>query len=236
MSHRKSAIRSVIMFQTIKSKILLMGVFSILVAVCIGVLGINSINRNSSNNEIESTVNEIDVLQAKNLGLEAQYQYYIDQKYLDNILDNLGQMTSSAELLQNLADTKYRRDIEKILEKLTKSRENYSEISELGNTRGFDSQSGLYKQYLEASGALADSFSDLIDKQDWQEIKWIDARMWTSGEAVEMDDKEYVRLIYSTGAGKSEERFAGFQSWRDTDISERLLYYGHQISQWHGFN
>ncbi len=197
MSHRKSAIRSVIMFQTIKSKILLMGVFSILVAVCIGVLGINSINRNSSNNEIESTVNEIDVLQAKNLGLEAQYQYYIDQKYLDNILDNLGQMTSSAELLQNLADTKYRRDIEKILEKLTKSRENYSEISELGNTRGFDSQSGLYKQYLEASGALADSFSDLIDKQDWQEIKWIDARMWTSGEAVEMDDKEYVRLIYS---------------------------------------
>ena len=73
-------------FQTIKSKILLMGIFSILVAVCIGVLGINSLNRNSSNSEIGSIVNEIDVLQAKNLALEAQYQYYIDQKYLDNIL------------------------------------------------------------------------------------------------------------------------------------------------------
>ena len=57
-------------FQTIKSKILLMGIFSILVAVCIGVLGINSLNRNSSNSEIGSIVNEIDVLQAKNLALD----------------------------------------------------------------------------------------------------------------------------------------------------------------------
>ncbi|GFI61877.1 hypothetical protein IMSAG049_01048 [Clostridiales bacterium] len=38
MNHGKSTIRSVVIFQTIKSKILLMGVFSILVAVCIGVL------------------------------------------------------------------------------------------------------------------------------------------------------------------------------------------------------
>ncbi|GFI24519.1 methyl-accepting chemotaxis protein McpB [Lachnospiraceae bacterium] len=197
MNHGKSTIRSVVIFQTIKSKILLMGVFSILVAVCIGVLGINSINRNSSNSEIESIVNEIDVLQAKNLGLEAQYQYYIDQKYLDNILDNLGQMTLNAELLQHLTDTKYKEDIDKILEKLTKSSANYSKISELSKTRGFDGESGLYGQYLEGSGILDDSFSGLIDKQDWLEIKWIDAHMWTSGELVEIGGKEYIRLIYS---------------------------------------
>ena len=197
MNHGKSTIRSVVIFQTIKSKILLMGVFSILVAVCIGVLGINSINRNTSNSEIESIVNEIDVLQAKNLGLEAQYQYYIDQKYLDNILDNLGQMTLNAELLQHLTDTKYKEDIDKILEKLTKSSTNYSKISELSKTRGFDGESGLYGQYLEGSGILDDSFSGLIDKQDWLEIKWIDAHMWTSGELVEIGGKEYIRLIYS---------------------------------------
>ena len=162
MNHGKSTIRSVVIFQTIKSKILLMGVFSILVAVCIGVLGINSINRNTSNSEIESIVNEIDVLQAKNLGLEAQYQYYIDQKYLDNILDNLGQMTLNAELLQHLTDTKYKEDIDKILEKLTKSSTNYSKISELSKTRGFDGESGLYGQYLEGSGILDDSFSEFL--------------------------------------------------------------------------
>ncbi len=196
MNHGKNTIKSAIMLQTIKSKIMLMGVFSILVAVCIGVLGIHSINRNSSNSEIESIVNEIDVLQAKNLGLEAQYQYYIDQKYLDTILDNLGQMTSNAEQLQRLTDTKYKEDIEKMLEKLTKSRANYSKISELSNTRGFDGESGLYGQYLAASEALADSFTGLIDKQEWLEIKWIDAHMWTSGEPVEIGGKEYVKLVY----------------------------------------
>ena len=44
----------------IKAKLLLMGIFSIVVAVCIGVLGINSINRNGRNSEIESIVNEMD--------------------------------------------------------------------------------------------------------------------------------------------------------------------------------
>ena len=103
-------------FQTIKSKILLMGIFSILVAVCIGVLGINSLNRNSSNSEIGSIVNEIDVLQAKNLALEAQYQYYIDQKYLDNILGNLSQMLSNVEVLQGMTGAAYKEKIGKMLD------------------------------------------------------------------------------------------------------------------------
>ena len=92
----------------IKAKLLLMGIFSIVVAVCIGVLGINSINRNGRNSEIESIVNEMDVLQAKNLALEAQYQYYIDQSYLAQIRSNLEQMTANAELLQRQAGGKYK--------------------------------------------------------------------------------------------------------------------------------
>ena len=102
MEKNQKAIRTGNVLQTIKSKIVIMGVFSILVAVGIGVLGINSLNRNSSNSEIESIVNEIDVLQTKNLALEAQYQYYIEQSYLDSILGNLNQMTANAELLKGL--------------------------------------------------------------------------------------------------------------------------------------
>ena len=41
-------------FQTIKSKIALIGIFSLIVAVGIGVLGIHSLDRNSGNSEIES--------------------------------------------------------------------------------------------------------------------------------------------------------------------------------------
>lgn len=196
MNHANNTIKSTIMFQTIKSKILLMGVFSILVAVCIGVIGINSINRNSSNSEIGSIVNEIDVMQAKNLALEAQYQYYIDQKYLDNILDNLEQMIVDTELLQRTAGGEYQKSIEEMREKLMTILENYGRISSLSGERGFDSASGLYGQYTEASAALSESFSGLIDKQDWLEIKWIDANMWTSGEPVEIDGKQYIKLIY----------------------------------------
>lgn len=60
---------SVRIFQTIKSKILLMGIFSIFVAVVIGMIGMQSINKSGTNSEIESIANEIDVLQAKTLHL-----------------------------------------------------------------------------------------------------------------------------------------------------------------------
>ena len=189
--------RSTGLFQTIKSKILLMGIFSILAAVCIGVLGINSLGRNSSNSEIGSIVNEIDVLQAKNLALEAQYQYYIDQKYLDNILGNLGQMLSNVEQLRDMTGAAYREDIGKMMDGLTRIQSNYSGIREWSGTRGFDGVSGLYGQYLETNSALSESFSVLIDKPEWLEIKWIDARMWSSGDRVEIDGKEYVKLVYT---------------------------------------
>lgn len=181
----------------IKGKILLMGIFSIVVAVCIGVLGINSINRNGRNSEIEAIVNEMDVLQAKNLALEAQYQYYIDQSYLAQIRSNLEQMTANAELLQRQAGGKYKEDVDMMLDRLTRSRENYSNISEYSNTRGFDGESGLYQQYLDTGSALTESFKGLVDKQEWLEIKWIDAQMWSSGERVVIDDKDYVKLVYT---------------------------------------
>lgn len=185
------------LFQTIKSKILLMGIFSILAAVCIGVLGINSLNRNSSNSEIGSLVNEIDVLQAKNLALEAQYQYYIDQKYLDNILGNLEQMVSNVERLRDMTGASYSEDTEKMLAGLMQIQSNYSDIREWSGTRGFDGISGLYGQYFEANSALSESFSVLVDKPEWLEIKWIDARMWSSGERVEVNGREYVKLAYT---------------------------------------
>lgn len=184
-------------FQTIKSKILLMGIFSIFVAVVIGMIGIYSINRSGTNSEIESIANEIDVLQAKNLALEAQYQYYIEQSYLDGILANLGQMSTNVKSLQAMTSEKYTQDVSRMLDSLTRIETNYSEISKLGATRSFNKDAGLYQQYVEAGSALGESFEKLIDKEDWLEIKWIDARMWTSGEHVTVDGKEYVKVVYS---------------------------------------
>ena len=62
------------------------------------------------------------MLQAKNLALEAQYQYYIDQSYLAQIRSNLEQMTANAELLQRQAGGKYKEDVDMMLDRLTRSR------------------------------------------------------------------------------------------------------------------
>lgn len=193
-------------FQTIKSKIALIGIFSLIVAVGIGVLGIHSLDRNSGNSEIESIVSDLDVLQVKNIALETQYQYYIDQGYLDSILGNLSQMTSKAQALRGLTDSRYEGDVDKILKDLAGLSANYSEISSLSASRGFDGEKGLYGQYLEGDSGLSESFSDLIDKQDWLEIKWIDAHMWTTGERVEIDGKEYIKAVYKGPIPESVKR------------------------------
>ena len=161
-----------------------MGIFSIFVAVVIGMIGMQSINKSGTNSEIESIANEIDVLQAKNLALEAQYQYYIEQSYLDGILANLGQMSANVKSLQAMTSEKYIGDVSRMLDSLARIETNYSEISKLGGTRSFNKDAGLYQQYVEAGSALGESFETLVDKEDWLEIKWIDARMWTSGEHV----------------------------------------------------
>lgn len=197
MNGNKAFTRSPAVFQTIKSKILLMGVFAIVVAVCIGMTGNWSIGQNSKNSEIVSLVNDIDVLQAKNLALEAQYQYYIEQSYLDGILDNLGQMTDKVNSLYKLADRKYKDEINRMLDRLEKTEENYKEISSLGALRGYKEDTGLYQQYSDMGNELLDSFSVLVDKGDWLELKWLDGTMWTTGERVSFDGKEYVRLHYS---------------------------------------
>ena len=153
-------------FQTIKSKILLMGLFSVFVSIVIGTIGINSINRNGTNSEIESIAKEIDVLQAKNLALEAEYQYYIEQKYLDGILNNLSQMTAFVQSLQMMTSDKYADDVNQMLDSLVRIESNYSQISKLSSTRSFNADAGLYQQYADAGSALTESLSDLIDKED----------------------------------------------------------------------
>ena len=184
------------MLQTIKGKILIMGLFSVLVSIVIGTIGINSINRNKTNSEIESIAKEIDVLQAKNLALEAQYQYYIEQKYLDGILDNLHQMTTYVQSLQTMTSDKYASDVNQMLDSLTKIEANYSNISKFGSMRSFNTDAGLYQQYADARDSLTESLGELIDRETWLELKWIDAHMWTDGEYVTVNGKEYVKLVY----------------------------------------
>lgn len=184
-------------FQSIKGKIMIMGVFAIAAAIVIGQVGITSINQNAKNSQVESTVNTISVLQSENQANEALYQYYVDQTYLDTILANLDKMSEGATKLQSIADASYQESIQAILDGVAKNKENYNSIIQLHNARGFAETDGAYNEFLVSSTALTDSFRNLVNNNDWVEIKWIDAKLNVDGEIVNIDGQDYLKVVYN---------------------------------------
>ena len=95
-----------------------------------------------------------------------------------------------------MTSDKYASDVNQMLDSLTKIEANYSNISKFGSMRSFNTDAGLYQQYADARDSLTESLGELIDRETWLELKWIDAHMWTDGEYVTVNGKEYVKLVY----------------------------------------
>ena len=182
--------------QSVKGKILIMGVLGIAAALIIGIIGISSINRNGQISEMVSLVNEISVLQSQNLANDALYQYYIDESYLDASLDNLSQMEQKAQQLKAIAGPAYQGSIDTIIADVKQDISNYSEIKKIHSERGYDPSIGKYSEYMTASADLSASFGSLINNNEWVEIRWIDAVFGEQGTPVTVDGKEYTKLIY----------------------------------------
>ena len=70
-------------FQTIRSKIVFMGIFAIAAAIIVGIVGINSINRNYQFSTVESYINDLNILHKENQVAEAEYRNYVEQGYLE---------------------------------------------------------------------------------------------------------------------------------------------------------
>ena len=102
--------------QSMKGKNMAMGFVAIAASLVIGCVGIFSVNQNVQNNKVESYVNSINVLQSKNNAGDAQYQYYVDQMYLDSIKDNLDEMLELCRIIISMyyaqSKTKDVRDID----------------------------------------------------------------------------------------------------------------------------
>ena len=196
-SEKKSSNNGGSFFSSIRGKFLLTGALGLIAALLIGLVGITSSSRNAKNSEIVSLVNDISLMQKKNLANDALYQYYVDQNYINDTISNLDSMNSKANTLKSISDASYSSSVSSLISNVQKINSNYQEILSIHNSRGFDEGSGVYKQYLDASAALSDSFKNLVNNNDWVEIKWIDARMWTSGDRVTIDGQEYVKVVYN---------------------------------------
>lgn len=138
------------LFQSVKGKILLIGILGIDAAIVIGLVVIISINRNANNSEVVSTVNEINILQAQDLANDASYQYYVDESYLSGTLSNLDEMQQKAQKLKSIAGS-YHESIDSILDNVSKSKTNYNELKSIHFDRGYDQSIGKYQKYINSS-------------------------------------------------------------------------------------
>ena len=183
-------------FGSVRAKFLLTGILGVVAALIIGLVGIGSISKNSKNSEVVSLVNDISVMQTENLANDALYQYYVDSSYIDSTLDNLNSMNAKATELKAIADSSYGSSIDSILELVAQDSANYEEILNIQNSRGYDPNSGIYSQFIASTADLKDSFNNLVNNNDWVEIKWTDTSMWNNGEDVNIDGVDYYRVVY----------------------------------------
>lgn len=180
------------LIQSMKGKAALMGVLAIASSVVIGGVGIISINRIVNNGETETLINSIIKLQADDKANDALYQYYIDQQYLDHIQVNQQQMLENVDKVTN---PEYRDIVAKIRSGVETTKSNYDTIVKLHNERGYDKETGKYSEFSSTNDQLNESFAALLNTNDWVEFSWIDANLG-DGELVEIDGKQYYKLIY----------------------------------------
>ena len=180
------------LIQSMKGKAALMGVLAIASSVVIGGVGIISINRIVNNGETETLINSIIKLQTDDKANDALYQYYIDQQYLDHIQVNQQQMLENVDKVTN---PEYRDIVAKIRSGVETTKSNYDTIVKLHNERGYDKETGKYSEFSSTNDQLNESFAALFNTNDWVETSWIDANLG-DGELVEIDGKQYYKLIY----------------------------------------
>lgn len=183
--------------QSMKGKNMAMGFVAIVASLVIGCVGIFSVNQNVQNNKVESYVNSINVLQSKNNAGDAQYQYYVDQMYLDSIKDNLDEMSETAKSLKKSAKLSYQKSVSQMMDEITTCQENYDKMIQLHNGRGYAADKGEYANFFDAVAQMKESCKNLINNNEWVEIHWTDANMGSGGENVSIDGKDYYKMVYN---------------------------------------
>lgn len=193
-------------FQSIKSKLILIGAASIFACLVIGNFGIASVKQIATKNQISNYASSLAEYQAENKINDSYYQYYVDGAYLENIVSNQNSMLDVANKLKDSTGSEYDAATDAILSGVEASQANYSKFVELHNARGFDTSSGEYAAFASKIDELKNSFNSLVNVSDWVEIKWVDANMWEAGEDVTIDGVDYYKMVYDKPLPESGKR------------------------------
>ncbi len=181
-------------FKSIKGKIMFMGAISIAASAVLGYAGLSSLNKNHVNNEILTKVNMINQLQYENQSLETSYLYYLEDRYLGDIVDNLMESEGYATQAKDLASGEQEESLGQILQRVTECRENYEHIRSIFQQRGFDSSTGEYAKFLAKDAELINYFTVVANDRLWVDGKWADVN---SSIPREIEGNTYGKVTYN---------------------------------------
>ena len=189
---------------TIRKKVAFMGILSLNASLIMGTIGIVSLRENDRISRIESCTSEIRLLQYKNQSLEALYQYYTDQTYLNDIITNLKKMKAKVTSLQKIAGASYRKQVKKILKQVEDTSQNYQELLYYHTTRGYAKETGEYGKYFTLSEQIKQNLETLVDGNDWIEIDWNETNL--SSPNTSIHNQNYIHKIYDKKLPKHTKR------------------------------
>lgn len=179
---------------SIKGKVLFMGGISILASLILGYAGLHSLNKNSVNNEVLSTINTINLLQYENQSLDTSYLYFLEDSYLEQIVSNLGEMEEKAEEAGKLTSGSKKSDMGSVASGIAECKDNYEQIRSLSAERGFSEENGLYAQFAANDEQLSGNFQTVADDKSWIDGKWVE--MAADG-STEQNGVTYSRMTYT---------------------------------------
>ena len=160
--------------QSIKGKIWIMGGTAIAASAILGVVGVNSLNKNSDNNDVLTELNHINLYQYENQSLDTSYLYFLEDSYLESIVENLGSMEQSAAQANKLSGRAAGEKIAEMEDVIAECKSNYTSIREIAGERGYTADAGAYQEFFASDEQLTSDFRTFADDKSWLDGRWVD--------------------------------------------------------------
>lgn len=150
-----------------------MGGTAVIASVILGAAGIISLNQNNSNQDVLTEMNRINLYQYENQSLDTSYLYFLEDSYLENIVENMGSMENSVEAAKKSAGSRFTEELRTMEHSVSGCGENYRTIRDLSSERGYTPETGNYQQFLEQDEKLKEGFTAVADDRSWVDGSWV---------------------------------------------------------------
>lgn len=183
-------------FKTLKARLFLMAGVSVATTVILGVIGINSMNKNNDNMQLTADINNIHLLQNQNKTLDVSFLYELDNAYNNQQMENLQKMQEYAQNAAKYKNAAYGSALDSISQDIQKTSDNMKTLVPLVEERGFSQEVGSYAKYMEGDTTLEEFLGRLSEEPDWQDHKWQKIQL-QEVKTKTVDGKKYHWIHYN---------------------------------------